>query len=156
MKISSIICTADILQTLSKITDSNLLQWWQRWDKRKCFHCQSEDHLIAKCPFKLNLNEKNDPSRRKDKEYQANGLIHSPTKCEHHYREIENPVENSMNEKTGNKTLTLTNGLIISDGKVDGTDVKVLRDTGCTTIFILEYVVAQENLSFKYKRAVPI
>ena len=61
-----------------------------------------------------------------------------------------------MNEKTGNKTLTLTNGLIISDGKVDGTDVKVLRDTGCTTIFILEYVVAQENLSFKYKRAVPI
>ena len=26
MKISSIICTADILQTLSKITDSNLLQ----------------------------------------------------------------------------------------------------------------------------------
>ena len=27
MKISSIICTADILQTLSKITDSNLLQW---------------------------------------------------------------------------------------------------------------------------------
>ena len=35
-----------------------------------------------------------------------------------------------MNENTGNKTLTLTNGLIISDGKVDGKDVKVLRDTG--------------------------
>ena len=30
--------------------------------------------------------------------------------------------------------------MIISDGKVDGTDVKVLRDTGCTTIFISEYV----------------
>ena len=41
-----------------------------------------------------------------------------------------------MNENTGNKTITLKNGLIISDGKVDGTDVKVLRDIGCTTIFI--------------------
>ena len=30
--------------------------------------------------------------------------------------------------------------LIISDGKVDGADVKVLRDTGCTTIFISVYV----------------
>ena len=45
-----------------------------------------------------------------------------------------------MIENTGNKTLTLTNGFIISDGKVDGTDVKVLRDTGSTTIFISEYV----------------
>ena len=116
------------------------VQFSKPWEKRKFFHCQSEDHLIAKCPFKLNLNEKNDPSRRKDKENQANGLIHSPTKCEHRYREIEIPVENSMNENTGNKTLILTNGLIISDGKVDGKDVKVLRDTGCTTIFISEYV----------------
>ena len=27
-------------------------------EKRKCYHCQSEDHLIAKCILKLNLNEK--------------------------------------------------------------------------------------------------
>ena len=31
-----------------------IFQFSKPWKKGKCFHCQSEDHLIAKGPFKLN------------------------------------------------------------------------------------------------------
>lgn len=36
------------------------------------------------------------------------------------------------------ESISLTNGLMISEGKVEKTKVKVLRDTGCTTIFLSE------------------
>lgn len=64
------------------------------FEKRKCFVCQSEDHLIATCPFKQNTNsEKQEVFNRKEKDKQANGLLHSPTKLEANYNTIEIPVE---------------------------------------------------------------
>ena len=105
------------------------------FEKRKCLECGSEEHLIAKCPNKQSV-EKGDSSLKKKKDKQANGLIHSPTKVDRSYAIINIPVETKM--KDGNEMLFLTNGLIISEGKVASKVVKVLRDTGCTTIFVSE------------------
>ena len=45
-----------------------------------------------------------------------------------------------MQGKHGNiiENVSLTNGLMISNGTVADKNVKVLRDTGCTTVFISE------------------
>lgn len=106
------------------------------FEKRKCFICQSEDHIKAVCPYNQNNSEKIDMTNKKDKEKQANGLIHSPTKYETNYNTIDIPFQGI--QRKGMETTPLTNGLIITDGMISGTKVKVLRDTGCTTIFVSE------------------
>ena len=106
------------------------------FEKRKCFVCDSEDHLIAKCPFKANNSEKRDMSNKKDKEKQANGLIHSPTKLERNYSTVA--ISSQGKQRKDAEVVPLTNGLMITDGKVADTNVKVLRDTGCTILFISE------------------
>ena len=106
------------------------------FEKRRCFVCDSEDHLIAKCPFKASNSERKETPDTKEKEKQAHGLMHSPTKNEVNYRTVEIPMQG----KHGNiiENVSLTNGLMISNGTVADKNVKVLRDTGCTTVFISE------------------
>lgn len=106
------------------------------FEKRRCFVCDSEDHLIAKCPFKANNLERKETSDTKNKDKQGHGLIHSPTKHEINYRTVEIPFQGNQGNDV--ESVSLTNGLMISDGTIANNKVKVLRDTGCTTVFISE------------------
>ena len=119
------------------------------FEKRRCFVCDSEDHLIAKCPFKANNSERKETSDTKDKDKQAHGLIHSPTKHEMNYRTVEIPFQGVQGN--GVESVSLTNGLMISDGTIGINKVKVLRDTGCTTVFISEALSREGKKTGKFQ-----
>ena len=63
---------------------------------------------------------------------QANSLLYSPKKQQQKGRTLEIPVVPKCTETE----TELTNGLKIMEGYVDNKPVTILRDTGCTAIFI--------------------
>ena len=113
----------------------------QKQEKRKCFVCDSTEHLIASCPFKVSKDK--NVSETNNKPRLANSLMYSPTKEKQKGKMLEIPVVPNCT-----KTETeLTNGLKIMKGSVDSKPVRILRDTGCTAIFISEHLVDASMLS---------
>ena len=107
----------------------------QKQEKRKCFVCDSTEHFIATCPFKV--NKEKSIAETSNRPRQANSLLYSPKKQQHKGRTLEIPVVPKCTETE----TELTNGLKIMEGFVDNKPVKILRDTGCTAIFISEQLV---------------
>lgn len=62
----------------------------QRQEKRKCFICNSTEHLIASCPFKVNIDKTQTETGNRPR--QANSLLYSPKKQEHIGKIIEIPA----------------------------------------------------------------
>lgn len=90
----------------------------------------STEHLIATCPFNVNYDKTQTETGNKPR--QANSLLYSPNKQKHKGKTIEIPVVPRKSEEE----IELNNGLKIMEGFVDDTPVTVLRDTGCTVIFV--------------------
>ncbi|MEW8544650.1 MAG: reverse transcriptase domain-containing protein, partial [Candidatus Thiodiazotropha sp.] len=124
-------------ESQGKATESNFSQ---KQDKRKCFACNSTEHLIASCPFKANIDRTQTETGNKPK--QANSLLCSPKKQEHKGKTIEIPVVPRQSQEE----IELNNGLKILTGFVDDKPVTILRDTGCTAIFVSEQLVDTNKL----------
>ena len=113
--------------------------------KRQCFLCDSTEHLIAKCPFKIKDTQKETGS--KQPQGQASNLLYSPTKEEFKGKKVKIPFAVKIHTDES----VLDNGLNLAKGSVNGKPVSVLRDTGATTIFVSESVVNREHVSMNKK-----
>ncbi|MCG8044622.1 MAG: RNase H-like domain-containing protein [Candidatus Thiodiazotropha endolucinida] len=120
-------------------------EFGQKQTKRACYVCDSTEHLIADCPFKVNKDRTQGESGGKPR--QANSLLYSPTKQGFRGKIVDIPVV----AKHVDGEIELTNGLKIMNGFVDDKPVTVLRDTGCTAIFISENLAEQKEVSGKEK-----
>ena len=82
-----------------------------------------------------------------NKPRQANSLLYFPKKQQQKGRTLEIPVVPKCTETE----TELTNGLKIMEGYVENEPVTILRDTGCTAIFISEQLVDASMTSLHEK-----
>ena len=127
-------------------TDTNIFpKTFQSSEKRKCFVCDSTEHLIAKCPFKIKEPQKEVGAKQNTE--QASSLLYSPTKDGKGKKQFQIPVIADL----GASKVNLENGLQIVKGCVDGKEASMLRDTGTTTIFVSDKIIPKEKIGIKKK-----
>ena len=118
--------------------------------EKKCFLCHRTGHFISKCPLRKSTDKEASTEKQlvgKQKLGQTQekaGLIHSPTMAKKG-RALEIPV--TMRSR-GIKEDTWSNGLRIESGMVNGKEVLVLRDTGCTSILVAEKLTKRDDLTW--------
>ena len=103
------------------------------------FICDSTEHLIAKCPLKIKEAQKENSAKQQERA--SINLLYSPTK-EYKGNKIQIPISVEMQSK---ETI-LDNGLRLTKGFVNGKSVSVLRDTGATTIFVIDTIIDKHQL----------
>ena len=111
---------------LGKSYDTN-----QKQERRlRCFVCDSNEHLIASCPYKI----KTDRNQMESSSKLSSNLLCSPTKQKANAKLVDIPISADIK----NDQFQIVNGLKISKGMVNNIPASVLRDTGCSAIFISE------------------
>ena len=122
----------------------------QKQEKRlKCFVCDSTEHLIASCPYKV----RTDTNQVENSTKLSNNLLCSPTKQRANTKVVDIPVSIDIE----NGQFQIVNGLKISKGLVNNRPASVLRDTGCSAIFVSEKFLENGNSSkFGKKKAVTL
>ena len=107
-------------------------------ERRKCFICDSTEHLIANCPYKISKDKTNDISKDTDRR-QINGssFIYYEIEEDRHEQKIEVPLV----AKNSNKESKMEHGLRLELGSVNDKCVSVLRDTGASGILVSDRVV---------------
>ena len=110
---------------------------------RRCYVCGSSDHLISSCAEKSN-NSKNISilgysNIEESPLSQASALLlsHEQTKVGKYKLKSKNvrvPLQANLKARDIKE---LDNGLKLVKGYVNGTEAWVLRDTGCTTVYIV-------------------
>ena len=133
----------------SKSDASIFPKTYQSYEKRKCFICDSTEHLIAKCPFKVKETQKE--VSNKQGSGQASSLMYSPTKDSKGKKQYQIPVVAEIDVSE----INLDNGLQIVKGCINGKEASMLRDTGATTIFVSDKIIPKEQIGL-HKREVTL
>ncbi|XP_062585038.1 uncharacterized protein LOC134246689 [Saccostrea cucullata] len=125
-------------------------------DQRRCFKCDKVGHIAPNCPLrkvqsKSPLNQK--PGNHKSNEQFGLCLDETMTVSEDSDSVHENKVVVKLSgvSITDDSALELSceTGLDLVSGEVGGHVVSVLRDTGCSTVFVNSKLVSDEDKTGK-------
>ena len=119
--------------------------------KRKCFICDTEEHLIAGCPFKVGKDQSKESIRsaHSNQPY-CNSFISQTDYDKGKYDIIDIPIIANNNTEVH----TLENGLRTVKGNTGGKSLSVLRNTGATGIFLSPRKVDESTVGYDIKDVV--
>lgn len=116
-------------------------RWGDQTYIRRCYKCNSTDHLLPDCPERKGRNESSGGgNRRNNNQSNANQLLTSPKKNRFTGEVVKIPVVVESKDAVEKE---LENGLKLVKGKVNGQEVWALRDTGCTTVCVARRLVGK-------------
>ena len=137
-------------------------------NRRACFICDSTDHLMRDCPLKEKLKQFNQKGASKqnsdggrpwgkDRSDKGASCIESEYKQNVNtqisdHNDVQNTDENDMH------IVSVARGprenMPVTEGVVNNNVVKVLRDTGCSTIVVKQQFVKQKQFTGRYQKCV--
>ena len=125
---------------------------------RKCFFCDSPEHLISNCPAKKAKDGKSNIAGTRPV-YDGNSATHttalllSPKKTGKNTCKVSLPLSVEIKD---DEVKELENGLKLVKGYVNGKEAWMLRDTGCTTVCISQKFANQINSQNQEERLVSL